>query len=109
MILVPVNNQPNQSFRITIPQDTTNITLELFIYWNRIAEYWQMTITNALTGIELINGLPMLTGRDPVQNLLGQWDYLNIGQAYVIPVVEDAADYPGVEDWGSDFILVWGP
>lgn len=109
MIQIPVTNQPSQSFQVVIPQNSSNIILNFFIYWNRIAEYWELNIANGSNGVELITGLPLITGKPPAVNLLHQWAYLNIGQAYVIPITDQTSDYPGVEDWGTSFILVWGP
>lgn len=108
MIIVPITNQPNQSFEIIIPQGSSNIILGFFVYWNSIAGYWEMNISDAV-GNSLITGLPLITGKAPVQNLLRQWAYLNIGEAYVVPISEDAPDWPGVDDWDVNFVLVWGP
>ena len=107
MIQIPVTNQPNQSFQVSIPQGTSNLSLGFYIYWNRIAEYWQMTLTNIFTGVEIANGIPLITGADPAQNLLAQYGYLEIGEAYVVPLSDDAGDHPGEEGWGTNFILLW--
>jgi hypothetical protein len=109
MIQIPVTNQPNQSFDVVIPQGESNITLTFFIFWNRIARYWEMNVSNASTGVMLIAGLPMITGQVPAQNLLRQWAYLNIGEAYIVPISNDTPDYPGETDWGVNFALIWGP
>lgn len=109
MIQIPLTNQPNQSFDITIPQGSSNITLTFFVFWNRIAGYWEMNITNTTTGVMLIASLPLITGLPPAQNLLRQWAYLNIGQAYIVPISDEAPNYPGETDWGINFVMVWGP
>lgn len=109
MIQLPINNQPNQSFKCTIPIVDTNITLSFYVYWNRIAEYWQMNITNVITGEMLIEGLALVTGQNPVQNLLRQWAYFNISNLYLFPIVSSGApDWPAVGDWISDFAATWG-
>jgi hypothetical protein len=109
MILLPLTNQPNQSFQVTIPLDDSNVVLDFVLYWNSIANYWQMTIKDALTNLELLNGLPLLYGQDPLQNVLKQWEYLKIGAAYLIPLAKDAPDSPGISDWGVNYVMVWGP
>lgn len=108
MIQIPVTNQPNQSFRVKIPLTSGNINLSFFIAWNLIAEYWQMSVSNADTGEEYLSNLPMITGQAPAQNLLRQFEYLAIGSAYIIPLSSATSDFPGDEDWGTNFILVWG-
>lgn len=107
MIQIPVTNQPNQKFKVAIPLADTNISIGFFIYWNRIAGYWQVTLTDALTNTELINGLPLLTGNYPVANVLRQQEYFGIGQMFVVPISSNAPDHPGLEDWGVNFALMW--
>lgn len=107
MIQIPLTNQPNQSFRLSITRGEINIPLSFLFYWNRIAEYWQMNIANGLTDSPILQGLPLLTGQDPAQNILRQYQHLNIGSAYVVPVAPSTRDYPGIEDWSKSFILVW--
>lgn len=107
MIQIPVTNQPNQSFRVTIPLDTGNIVLEFFIYWNNIANYWQMDITDSLTDEKVVVGQPLIVGQAPTQNCLRQLTYTGIGAATVVPLSDDVGDAPGVDDWGTNFILVW--
>jgi hypothetical protein len=108
MIELPINNQPNQFFRTSIPMADRNLPLNFHIYWNTIAEYWQMTIQDALTGIEYINGLPLLPGESPAQLLLRQWGYFDIGNALVLAISNTAGERPVLGDWGVNFILVWG-
>jgi hypothetical protein len=50
----------------------------------------------------------MLTGVYPAANMLAQHAYLAIGSAYLLNVGSSDADYPGANDLGSDFLLVWG-
>lgn len=109
MIKIPLTNQPNQSFNVVIPIGDTNITLGFFIYWNRIAEYWEMNLTDIASGAQLISGLPLLPGRGETANLLRQFAYLGIGEAYVVPISQDAPSSPGVSDWGVNYELIWGP
>lgn len=108
MILIPINNEPNQSFNITVPQGGTNLPLNFRVYWNTIAAYWQMDIRNTSTNTKLVSSLPLVGGNNPVQNILAQFEYLGIGPAYVVPLSTATSDWPGVDDWGRNFVLAWG-
>jgi hypothetical protein len=108
-VKIPISNQPNQSFEITLPQTGANLTLGFFVYWNRISGYWQMNITDVASDTELLTALPLLRGQGFYQNLLAQWDYLNIGQLFIIPLSSAVNDSPGLDDWDTNFTLVWGP
>lgn len=103
MIQIPVTNQPNQAFRMTIPIAEGNISVEFFIYWNRQANYWQMNLTDNLSGNKVVTGQPLLVG----ENLLRQMAYANIGQAYVVPITDSAQGNPSLGDWDVNYILVW--
>jgi hypothetical protein len=99
-VSIPITNQPNQVFQCNVPVDGVNIPLGFFISWNNIAQYWMMTLYQNTT--ELIANLAMVNS-----NLLGQYQYLNVGQAFIVPLGTGVADYPGVSDWGNNFLLVW--
>lgn len=107
MIQVPLTNDPNQSFSITIPVGSLNIALDLFAWWNRIAGYWELNITSTETKQRLLSNLPLLTSGKPPTNLLKQYSYLGIGSAYVLPLSTATTENPGITDWGSNFILLW--
>lgn len=109
MILIPLTNDPNSSFRVVIPQAAANRLLDFFLLWNRVAEYWQLSIGNATTGQALISNIPLLHGEAPVQNLLRQHEYLGLGAAYVVPLKPGIVDSPTVDSWGKDFALFWDP
>lgn len=108
---IPVTNNPNQTFNVSIPQGKNNINLQFFISWNAMALYWQASILNLDTNIQLIVNLPMLP-IGPNGNWLGQYVYWGIGSAYIIAVSANAPDHPGINDWAvngqsGNFILVW--
>lgn len=105
---IPVTNQPNQSFRSVVPVNGQNVSLNFYIYWNEPAGYWEMTLQNPATNEDYVTGMALVTGDIPAQNLLGQLAYLQIGSAYVVPINDSGPDYPKVDSWGKDFILVWG-
>jgi hypothetical protein len=58
----------------------------------------------------LISEVPLLTGTYPAANILGQFQYMNIGSAYLLNVSNGSTtlDYPNGQDLGTDFVLLWG-
>ena len=107
MISIPVTNQPNQELEAVIPlSPTLNIALAFYFSFNEVANYWEMSISDGNTGQELISSLPMITS-SPAQNLIAQWEYLGIGSCYILPLTEAAQTYPGLNDWGVNYSLIW--
>lgn len=106
---IPLNSQPNQSFRITIPQGETNLALEMYVYWNEIAQYWQLNLRDLITDTQLIYGLPLLFSNTPAENILGQFQYWGIGSAYLIPISENLDGEPTSDQLGTDYVLIWEP
>jgi len=105
---IPVTNEPNQNFRCTIPIDGVNRTFIFDIRYNSEAEYWVMALTDDLTGVMLINSVPLFAGVYPAANLLEQYAYMNIGSAYVVKVNPDVIEEnPNAETLGSGFKLYW--
>jgi hypothetical protein len=104
---IPLNSQPNQSFRVTIPQGDGNLALEMGVYWNEIAQYWQMNLLNLITNEQLIYGLPLLFSNTPAENLFSQFQYWGIGSAFLIPISENLDGEPTSSQLGTDYVLVW--
>jgi hypothetical protein len=71
-----------------------------------MAGYWLMTIFDS-SGNLLIGSIPLITGIYPSANLLAQQVYLAIGSAYILNLGNRSADYPGINNLGSDFVLLW--
>jgi len=109
IVQIPLTNQPNQNFSISLPSTSANILLYARIYWNRIAEYWQMDISND-RGVALVSGLPLLISGSIYADLLGQFKYLDIGTMFIFPFSEAFENKsPGLNDWGVNHSLIWGP
>jgi len=106
--VIPLTSEPNQTLQVTVNIDDENRTFKLTLRWNAGAEYWVMTIIDASTSETILDSLPLVTGDYPAGNLLGQYGYLNIGSIYLINESNVDTDRPGVDDLGSDWILVWG-
>jgi len=107
MIVLPLTNEPNQTFKTTIPQGSNNTTLTFFMNWNVIAEYWQLSISNAETGEMYVFENPVVGGYYPAENYLRQFEYFGLGRAYIVPLSDDTPDYPQLNDWGTNFLMLW--
>lgn len=108
MIQIPFTNEPNQSLTVSVPLADRNIVVDLFLYWNNISNYWELNIADGTTTESLITSLPMIRALPPAANLLEPFTYLNIGEAYVVPLSSESPENPNTESWGKDFAFVWG-
>lgn len=107
--IVPLQSSPNQNFTCTLPIDAKNITLAFTFTWNGIGEYWFMSITDSRSNTLLLDAVPLVTGLFPATDLLGQYTYLGIGSAAIVPVSSlSAADIPDETNLGSEYVLMWG-
>jgi hypothetical protein len=100
---IPVTNEPDQNFICTVPVNGQNITLRFRLRYNTQGGYWWLTLADK-NGNVLVDGVPLLTG----QNILEQYQYLNIGSAYVVKTGSSPLDSPDEQSLGKDFLLVWG-
>ena len=105
--IVPLTTDPNQSLSITLPINGENITLGLVIRYNLVANYWVMAVSDS-NGNLLIDSLPLVTGEYPAADILGQYEYLGIGSAFVVNVSNLDEDVPTDTTLGTDFYLMWG-
>jgi hypothetical protein len=108
MQIIPLTTSPNHTFVATISVNGRNITLSFFLSYNETAGYWTMRIKDPSTGVIILDSIPLLTDATPGANLLAQYDYLNIGSAYLIKVAPSETDYPDDTNLGTLFVLVWG-
>lgn len=107
--IVNLNSVPNQSFLANLSVNGAALKLNLYISFNEIAQYWTMQIADVNNNI-LIASVLLLTGSWPAANLLGQYQYMQIGSAYLLNVSNGGTtlDYPNGKDLGTDFQLLWG-
>lgn len=101
--IVPMQNIPNNTFLSKIPVDGQNLTLVFRSTYNELAKYWLIDITDGVTGNPLIRALPVI----PSQNMLEQYQYLEIGSAYIIPRSKVQEQWPSMETLISDWYLLW--
>jgi len=107
-VLIPLTNDPNQNFTVTIPIDGENRTLTLNINYNSIASYWTMSVVDKKTDTLLISSVPLITGSYPAADLFLQYKYLGLGSAIILKTGTLLMDYPDNTNLGTDFVLAWG-
>jgi hypothetical protein len=105
--IIPLTPSPQQNFPAQLQVDGNAITLNLAIRWSAMAGYWVMSVSNS-QGDLLLDSIPLVTGWYPAANLLAQAGYLAIGSAYILNQGDGDSDYPGIDDLGTDFVLLWG-
>lgn len=106
--VIPLTSDPDQKFNCTIPIDGKNVTLSLSIRFNTAGNYWVLSISDPKTGALILDSIPILTGKYPSANILGQYEYLRLGSACIIKSGNSSSDYPDSTNLGTDFLLVWG-
>jgi hypothetical protein len=106
--IIPLTPNANQSFTCTLPIDSMNITLAFTFTYNGIAGYWFMSVSSVKTNELLLDGTPLVTGEFPAADLLGQFEYLGIGSATIVPTNSLAKDRPDDTNFGTEYVLVWG-
>lgn len=106
--IIPLVPGSNQSFSCTLPVDSQNITLGFSFTYNTVGEYWFMSVSDARTNTMLLDAVPLVTGEFPAADLLGQYAYLGIGSAAIIPTGTLSTDRPDETTLGTDYVLVWG-
>ena len=109
MYVIPLTTDPNQTFQSMIPIDGENRRLSIELRYNDIAKYWVMSITDANTRKMLVDSIPLLAGKYPAANLLGQFGYLGVGSATIVSVgpISECAN-PDDTTLGASHIIVWG-
>jgi Domain of unknown function (DUF6983) len=105
--VVPLTTAPNQTMSVDLSVNNVSMLLNLNLRFNELSRYWIMDISDADNNM-LLSNIPLLTGVYPAANVLGQFQYLEIGSAYVLNISNDLSrDYPADDDLGTDFILLW--
>ena len=104
--LVPLTLSQAQTFAVQLTVNTQPLTLNLTLTYSPMSGYWQMAVAD-VNGNSLIASVPLITGLYPAANLLAQYQYLQIGSAYLLNTGTSALDYPGVNNL-NQFSLLWG-
>lgn len=101
--IVPIKAIPNYKFSSKIAIDGKNITLGFELQYNELAGYWIVSISD-IVGKYLIAGIAVV----PAQNILEQYEYLNIGSAYIMPAQTVKEQWPARYTLVNEWYLVWG-
>lgn len=104
--IIPLTTAPNQQFNVSLNINSTIVRLTLAINYNEMSNVWILGITD-VNGNILLQSIPFVTGDWPAANILGQYQYLNIGAAYILNL-NSAFDMPTSGDLGVNFVLLWG-
>lgn len=106
---IPLDTTPDNEFGVTVEANEENIALMLHVRYNSEGDFWSMDVRDGNSGEMLLAGVPLLTGEYPSADILRQFGYIGIGSAIVVKVSDAAeGDYPGIENLGTDYVLVWG-
>lgn len=109
--IIPMTSNHNQVFQITLQINGENVTLKFNVRWNMTAGYWAITITDVATGLCMLDSLPLVTGKSYTKslNILRAFDYLSIGELFLIPTkTKPPTDYPNETNLGTEFKLALG-
>jgi hypothetical protein len=106
--VIILTNEPNQRMGMSLTVNGASLQLNVTLRYNEMINYWIMDIADANNN-SVLTDIPLLTGVFPAANILGQYQYLQIGSAYVLDVSnDDVRDYPNVNDIATSFVLLWG-
>ena len=104
--IVPLQNAANQSFSVQLTVNSAQLTLNLALSYSTMSGWWQMAISD-VNGNSLVASVPLVTGFYPCANLLAQYQYLNIGSAYLLNTGNAPTEFPSANTL-DQFSLVWG-
>ena len=103
---IPLNPSLTQNFAVQLTVNGQPLTLNFMLAYSTMAGYWQLAVSD-VNGNTLIASVPLITGLYPAANLLAQYQYLQIGSAYLLNTGNAPVDYPGPNNLGQ-FSLLWG-
>ncbi len=104
--IIPLTSANNQTFSVSVFVNGQSLTLNITLAYSVMAGYWQLSVAD-VNNNPLVSSVPLVTGEYPAANLLAQYQYLNIGSAYLLNTGNAPVDYPGQLDLGL-FSLLWG-
>ena len=101
MQLIPLDNSPNQNFDITLDINGQNVIFNLYLSYNT-DRYWTLQVRDKQKQ-PLTDCIPLLSG----QNLFQGLDYLEIGEAFLLPKSNVTQEVPDIDNIGTDYYLLW--
>ncbi len=105
---IPVTSMQNQSFQTTIVVNGQNVTLGIVLRFNEVAGYWVMTLSNPANNTLILDSIPLFADIYPAGNILGQYEYLGIGEWFLINVSGTTVDLPNINNLGTAYLLLVG-
>lgn len=105
--VLPIKQSTNQEFDCTLPIDNKNRQFRFVFQWNPIGEYWQLSVTDLTSNLQIVNNQPICQISYPYNNILSYIRYKNIGSLYVVNL-NGQTNRPNYENLASDFAIVWG-
>lgn len=105
--IIPLTTDPDQQMTVTIPVNGQNLTLRLRVRYNSQANYWVMTVQDKYGNV-LLDSIPLLVGQYPAADILGQYQYLELGSACLVNLGNTSQDSPDDTSLGTSFALAWG-
>lgn len=110
--VLPVTSDPNQTFEVSLPVDSTNKRLKFFFSWNPIGQYWQFDLFDQnRNGAQLLSNIPVFPIDFPYNNTILRYEYKEIGSLYLVNVgdsTSESNDRPNINNLGTDWVMVWG-
>jgi hypothetical protein len=103
--IVPLTSSQAQTFSVQLTVNSQPLTLNLTLAYSPMAGYWQMAVAD-VNNNALVASVPLVTGQYPAANLLAQYQYLQIGSAYLLNTSDASVDYPGANNL-TQFSLLW--
>lgn len=100
---INIENSPNRIFNVTVNIRNIAVPIELDLRFNTMAGYWTVGIRDVQKDKIVISSMPLLN----MSNLLSQYQYLELGDAYMIGISNLPLDSLDMENLGKDFIMVW--
>lgn len=107
-VRIPLTTSANQTLNCKITVGSQNISLRLFLRYLDEYSYWVMDIINPSTGSAILTALPLVPGNYPAANILGDYEYLGLGKAYLLKASDTSQEYPDNNTLGSIWVLAWG-
>lgn len=105
--VLPIQQNINQTFTCNLSIDSQNRQFEFVFEWNPIRDYWQLSVTDQVSGLEIINHQPICQIDFPYNNIISRYSYKKIGSLYVVNLSGNK-ERPTYENLASDFAIVWG-
>lgn len=107
--ILPVDNEPNQTFECSLPIDSNNRRLKFFFSWNVIGEYWQFDLYDQNNdGAQLLSNQVICPIEAPYNNILWSYTYKEIGSLYLVNISDADGERLSLKNLGSDWLLIWG-